>query len=75
LIATSNEVMRPVILSRPENTAVGLAMRCGGGSSTTSLLGGVKSALFGCGGVPVGWRWPGGRPGKVRGGGLLSAGG
>ena len=40
--------MRPVILSRPENTAVGLVIRCGGGSTTTSSLG-CGAVLAGCG--------------------------
>ena len=49
--------MRPVILSRPEKTAVGLAILFGGGSTTVSLLGGGSEA--GCG------RWlpAGGAPG------------
>ena len=71
-MATSNEMMRPVILSRPENTAVGLAMRCGGGSTTTSSPG-CGAVLAGCGGAPRGWRWPGGRPGKPAGPARLAA--
>src|SRR6476646_10884649 len=47
-MATSNEMLRPVILSRPENTAVGLAMRCGDGATTTSSLG-CGAVLAGCG--------------------------
>ena len=48
LIDTSKEMMRPVILSRPANTAVGLVMRCGGGSTTTASL--CCGAVFvGCG--------------------------
>ena len=63
-MATSNEMMRPVILSRPENTALGLAMRCGGGATTTSSPGcGEVSAGSG---VPRGWRMPGSRPGVER---------
>src|SRR4029077_17915227 len=60
-MATSNEMMRPVILSRPENTAVGLAMRCGGGSTTTSSLG-CGSVLAGCGALR-GEPGPGGKAG------------
>ena len=50
-------MMRPVILSRPEKTAVGLAILFGGGSTMVSLLGGGSEA--GCG------RWlpAGGAPG------------
>src|SRR5665213_4598106 len=55
-------MMRPVILSRPENTAVGLPMRWGGGSTTTSSPG-CAEASAGCPGArgrPV----PDGGPGK-----------
>ncbi len=49
--------MRPVILSRPENTAVGLAILFGGGSTMVSLLGGGPSeAGCCCGRCPAGWR-------------------
>src|SRR5690348_10254708 len=51
-------MMRPVILSRPENTAVGLAMRCGGGSTTTSSEGGGPFAS--CGAPGGDGCWPGG---------------
>ena len=61
-------MMRPVILSRPENTAVGLAIFCGGGSTTTSSPG-CGASMAGCG-APRGWRWPGGSPGSVCGGGV-----
>src|SRR5690242_466080 len=57
-MATSNEMMRPVILSRPENTAVGLAMRCGGGATTTSSLG--CGAVLACCGALRGEPGPGG---------------
>src|SRR5450759_4709669 len=63
-MATSNEMMRPVILSRPANTAVGLVMRCGGGSTTISSPG-CGAVLTGCGGAPCGCRTPGGRPGSA----------
>src|SRR5689334_1123335 len=46
-IATSKLMMRPVILSRPENNADLLTMRCGGGSVMTSSPG--------CGDVSAGW--------------------
>src|SRR5436190_13334866 len=65
-------MMRPVILSRPENTAVGLAILCGGGSTMVSLVGGSEA---GCG------RWlpAGGAPGAAccgaRGGALVAPGG
>src|SRR6202022_1380177 len=58
-------MMRPVILSRPENMADLLAIFCDGGSAMTSSPGcGEVSA--GCG-APRGWRW--------RGGGSSAAGG
>src|SRR5262249_47032554 len=53
----SKAMMRPVILSRPENMADLLAIFCAGGSGRTSSPGcGEVSA--GCGG-PGGWRWAG----------------
>ena len=58
-------MMRPVILSRPANTAVGLAILCGGGSITTSSLG-CGAASSGCAarlalaGRQAGQRPPGG---------------
>src|SRR3981189_1836330 len=55
-MATSNDVMRPVILSRPENTAGALMIFCGGGAVTSSSPG-CGAVLAGCG-VPRG-RWPG----------------
>src|SRR4051794_27951129 len=55
-MATSNEVLRPVILSRPENTAVGLMIFCAGGAVTISSPG-CGAVLAGSGG-PRG-RWPG----------------
>src|ERR1700704_6903105 len=55
-MATSNDVMRPVILSRPENTAVGLMIFCAGGAVTISSPA-CGAVLAGCG-VPRG-RWPG----------------
>src|SRR5262249_47110517 len=58
LIATSNEMMRPVILSRPANTAVGLVIFCPGVSVTTSSPG-CSPVLACCG---RGWRWPDGAP-------------
>src|SRR5436305_14549437 len=48
--------MRPVILSRPEKTAVGLTIFCAGGAVVTASPGG-GAVLAGCG-VPRG-RWPG----------------
>src|SRR3981189_764465 len=71
-MATSNDVMRPVILSRPENTAGALMIFCGGGAVTSSSPG-CGAVLAGCG-VPRG-RWPGaggiaaGSAGTPRGGG------
>src|SRR5712671_5744241 len=61
-IATSKLMMRPVILSRPENSALVLGIFCDGGSAMTWSPGcGEVSA--GCGGAPRGGgRWPGGRP-------------
>src|SRR3954447_689337 len=60
-------MMRPVILSRPENTAVGLAILCGGGSTMVSLVGGSDA---GCGFAPPGGGAPGaggcGAPGTAR---------
>src|SRR6476661_8334721 len=41
-------MMRPVILSRPANTVVGLVMRCAGGSTTTASLG-CGAVFVGCG--------------------------
>src|SRR6202035_2741841 len=56
---TSKLMMRPVILSRPENSAEVLTTFCVGGSATTSSPGcGEVSA-----GCPRGWRWIGGGPG------------
>src|SRR4030081_2366505 len=51
-MATSNDVMRPVILSRPEKTAVGLMIFCAGGAVTISSPG-CGAVLAGCG-VPRG---------------------
>src|SRR5262245_8320526 len=48
-------MMRPVILSRPEKTAVGLTMRCGDGATTTSSVG--------WGAVLAGWGALRGEPG------------
>src|SRR5512142_3467541 len=67
-MATSNEMMRPVILSRPENTAVGLAMRCGDGSTTTSSPR-CGAVLTGCGTL----RGEPGPGGKAGGGGPIAA--
>src|SRR3954451_12093477 len=59
-MATSNEVMRPVILSRPENTAVGLMIFCAGGAVTISSPG--CGAVLAGSGVPRGrWAGAGGR--------------
>src|SRR5450631_2850154 len=56
-------MMRPVILSRPENTACGLAIRCGGGSTTSSSPG--CGAVLAC--CPLrGCFCPGGNPGSGR---------
>src|SRR5262249_61651324 len=41
-------MMRPVILSRPAKTAVGLVMGCGGGSMITASLG-CGDVFAGCG--------------------------
>ena len=62
-------MMRPVILSRPENNAPLLVIFCDGGSAMTSSPGcGDVSA-----GAPRGGRWPGGeraeRSARVDGGG------
>src|SRR5882757_6769231 len=58
--AASNVMMRPVILSRPENNAPLLAIFCDGGSVITSSPGCGEVSC----GPPRGWRWPGGRPGS-----------
>jgi hypothetical protein len=52
-MATSKLMVRPVILSKPANTAVGLMIFCDGISVTTSSGGG--------GGVAAGGEPPGGR--------------
>ena len=58
-MAASKAMMRPVILSSPENSAPLLVIFCDGGSGMTSSPGcGEVSA--GCG-VPRGCRWPGAR--------------
>src|SRR3981189_2324748 len=50
LMATSNDVMRPVILSRPEKTALGLTIFCAGGAVTISSPG-CGAVLAGGGGA------------------------
>src|SRR5947209_1499411 len=51
-------MMRPLILSSPEKTAVGFAIRCGGGATITSSVGGCVGAPAGgvaaCEGAPAG---------------------
>src|SRR5260370_42240309 len=55
-------MMRPVILSRPEKLAFLLVIFVAGGSETTSSPG---CRLAEAGGTPpLGWRWPGGNPGR-----------
>ena len=59
-MSTSNLMMRPVILSRPENTACLLTIFCAGGAVTTSSPGWTRSAAVAAAGRgPFGWRWPG----------------
>src|SRR5262249_5702645 len=73
--AASKLMIRPVILSRPENIAPLLAIFCDGGSGMTSSPGcGEVSA--GCG-VPRGGRTPGGGkpPGGKAPGGKAATGG
>src|SRR5262249_4831680 len=54
-MAASKAMMRPVILSRPENVADLLAIFCDGGSAATSSPG--------CGGGAAGWGVPRGAAG------------
>src|SRR2546427_12152077 len=54
-------MMRPVILSRPEKLAFLLVILVAGGSETTSSPG---CKVAGDCGTPLGWRWPGGKPGS-----------
>src|SRR4051812_17034133 len=48
-MATSKLMMRPVILSRPENSADALTIFCDGGSFTTSSAGGGPASAGGRG--------------------------
>src|SRR5262245_61798679 len=67
LILTSNAMMRPVILSRPANTAVGFWIFTAGISTTTSSPG-CGAVLAGVGG----FIWPApAAPGWPTGGGIV----
>src|SRR5271166_3938871 len=55
-------MIRPVILSRPENTATGFGIFCDGSSVTTSSPG--CGAVLAAGGAPRSGRCSGGRPGN-----------
>src|SRR3954462_4292033 len=66
-MSASKLMMRPVILSRPENVAFLLTILLAGGSVTTSSPGCNVAA---CPGTFLGWRGPGPAPG----GGLGEAG-
>src|SRR3954471_15382893 len=62
-------MMRPVILSSPENVAFLLMILLAGGSVTTSSPG---CKVAGAPGTPLGWRWPGGNPGSGLAGGAAA---
>src|SRR5438270_3102612 len=60
-MSASKLMMRPVILSSPENVAFLLTILLDGGSVTTSSPGCKVAAAPG---TLLGWRWPGGNPGN-----------